>query len=128
MTLARITISGSVYRAPEKRFTGNNVPITGFTLNIAEDEETLIRVVARGNLAEIVERTIQKGDSVVVEGRLQTASQTNENGVERRTIEVDANSVMKLNQSQVAATVSTNERYAQEEFKEELIGEDEIPF
>ena len=71
MSLARATISGTVYRAPEKRFTSNNVPITAFTININPDDETLIRVIAFGNLADSMVNSISKGDVVVVEGRLQ---------------------------------------------------------
>lgn len=51
MSLAKAVISGTVYRAPEKRFTSNNVPISAFALNISETEESLVRVIAKGNLA-----------------------------------------------------------------------------
>lgn len=51
MSLAKAVISGTVYRAPEKRFTSNNVPISAFAMNISDTEETLVRVIAKGNLA-----------------------------------------------------------------------------
>ena len=60
MSLAKAVISGTVYRAPEKRFTSNNVPISAFAMNISENEETLVRVIAKGNLASTVEETVQK--------------------------------------------------------------------
>ena len=131
MSLARATISGKVYRAPEKRFTSNNVPITGFTLNIStsNDDEILIRVNSIGNLAETVAQTIEKGDEVVVEGRLQNAVATAEDGTERKIVEVEANSIMKISggivqpvQNQAPAKV------ASAEYADELIGDDEIPF
>ena len=131
MSLARATISGKVYRAPEKRFTSNNVPITGFTLNIStsNDDEILIRVNTIGNLAETVAQTIEKGDEVVVEGRLQNAVATAEDGTERKIVEVEANSIMKISggivqpvQNQASAKV------ASAEYADELIGDDEIPF
>lgn len=72
MSLAKAVISGTVYRAPEKRFTSNNVPISAFALNISENEETLVRVIAKGNLAQTVEETVNKGDRVVVEEDFKT--------------------------------------------------------
>ena len=45
MALAKAVVTGSVFRAPEKRFTQNNVPVSSFVLNIGDREEMLIRVV-----------------------------------------------------------------------------------
>ena len=90
MSLAKAVISGTVYRAPEKRFTSNNVPISAFAMNISDTEETLVRVIAKGNLAATVEETVQKGDRVVVEGRLQNNMVKNEDGSEKRIVEIDA--------------------------------------
>ena len=46
MSIAKAVLSGTVYRNPEKRFTGNNIPVTTFTINIDEKEQSLIRIVA----------------------------------------------------------------------------------
>ena len=60
MSLAKAVVTGSVYRAPEKRYTQNNVPVSSFVLNIGEREEMLIRVVAvRQALNEIVSEISQ---------------------------------------------------------------------
>ena len=131
MSLARATISGKVYRAPEKRFTSNNVPITGFTLNIStsNDDEILIRVNTIGNLAETVAQTIEKGDEVVVEGRLQNAVATAEDGTERKIVEVEANSIMKISGGIVQPVQNqAPAKTASPEYADELIGDDEIPF
>ena len=130
MSLARATISGKVYRAPEKRFTSNNFPVTGFTLNISgNDDEILIRVNAVGNLAETVAQTIDKGDEVVIEGRLQNSVATAEDGTEKKIVEIEANSIMKISGgitqpvgNMIPVTAKENE------FADELIGDDEIPF
>ena len=131
MSLARATISGKVYRAPEKRFTSNNFPVTGLTLNISgNDDEILIRVNAVGNLAETVAQTINKGDEIVVEGRLQNAVATAEDGTEKKIVEIDANSIMKISGG-VAQSVEANVSSSparENEFADELIGDDEIPF
>ena len=42
MALAKAVVTGSVFRAPEKRFTQNNVPVSSFVLNIGEREEMLL--------------------------------------------------------------------------------------
>ena len=138
MTLARATISGTVYRAPEKRFTSNNVPITGFTININPDDETLIRVIAKGNLADAMVNTINKGDNIVVEGRLQNNTVKTEDGNEKRIVEIDASSFEKLSGSSTSTTKSSTSadfgeteqivKFGADEFTESLIGEDEIPF
>ena len=137
MSLARATISGIVYRAPEKRFTSNNVPITGFTLNINPDDETLIRVIAKGNLADTMVNSISKGDVVVVEGRLQNNTVKAEDGSEKRIVEIDASSFEKLQGSSSTVNSSSSSTFGEseqivkfgaDEFTESLIGEDEIPF
>ena len=61
MSLAKSVVTGTVYRAPEKRFTQNNVAVSAFVLNIGEREETLIRVLSKRNaLDEIVSEYYQK--------------------------------------------------------------------
>lgn len=128
MSLARATISGKVFRAPEKRFTSNNVPITSFTLNISGGEdEILIRVNSIGNLAETVAQTIDKGDEVVVEGRLQNAVATLEDGTERKIVEIEVSSVMKISGNFIQP-VPQKASSKPSEYADELIGDDEIPF
>ena len=133
MSLAKAVISGTVYRAPEKRFTSNNVPISAFALNISETEETLVRVIAKGNLAQTVEESINKGDRVVVEGRLQNNTVKGEDGSEKRIVEIDAFAMEKLGGGSVSAPSSKPSpdslvQFGQTDFSDDLIGEDEIPF
>ncbi len=134
MSLAKAIVTGTVYRAPEKRFTQNNVAVSSFVLNIGEREEVLVRVLSkRQNLDEIVS-TIDKGERVLVEGRLQTATAKMDDGSEKRIYEIDANTIEKLGEGATAS--SSNNKFGTEEivkfesddFSNELIGEDEIPF
>lgn len=133
MSLAKSVVTGTVYRAPEKRFTQNNVAVSAFVLNIGEREETLIRVLSkRNNLDEIVS-SLTKGDRVLVEGRLQTAAVKSDDGSERRIYEIDANTIEKLGEG---ASAPANQKFGTEEIvkfesddlSNELINEDEIPF
>lgn len=135
MSLAKAVVSGIVYRAPEKRFTSNNVPVTAFAMNISDTEESIIRVVARGKLAETIGDNVSKGDKIIIEGRLQANTVKNEDGSERKIVEIDASAYEAMGgsgSSPVPAASSQADSIVQfgdqPEFADELIGEDEIPF
>ncbi|MBE7705472.1 MAG: single-stranded DNA-binding protein [Cyanobacteria bacterium SIG29] len=131
MSIAKAVISGVVYRNPEKRFTGNNIAVTTFTLNIDEKEQSLIRVVARGNNAEVLEQAVSKGDKIVVEGRLQISSIQGDDGQEKKVMEIDMSSFEVLTSSQAPSSSSKTEevvKFSEVEMDDVLIGEEEIPF
>ena len=133
MSLAKAVVTGSVYRAPEKRYTQNNIPVSSFVLNIGEREEMLLRVIVRRTALDEVVSTFSKDDRVLVEGRLQITTVKSDNGSERRIFEIDANSLelMGVASPSVASASSSNSeivKFSNEEFADELIGEDEIPF
>ncbi len=134
MSIAKAVISGTVYRNPEKRFTGNNIPVTTFTLNIDEKEQSLIRIVARGNNAESIEQAVSKGDKVVVEGRLQISAIQGDDGNEKKVMELDLSSFEVLSGSQSVSSSSSSKsndevvKFSEVEMDDVLIGEEEIPF
>ena len=133
MTLAKSAVTGTVYRAPEKRFTQNNVAVSAFVLNIGEREETLIRVLSKRNALDEIVSSLTKGERVLVEGRLQTAAVKMDDGSEKRIYEIDANTIEILGEG---ASVPANQKFGTEEIvkfesddmSNELINEDEIPF
>lgn len=133
MALAKAVVTGSVFRAPEKRFTQNNVPVSSFVLNIGDREEMLLRVIVRRTALDEVVSAISKDDRVLVEGRLQITTVKNESGAERRIFEIDANTIEMMGAgAPTAASASSSNadivKFSQDEFADELIGEDEIPF
>jgi single-strand DNA-binding protein len=132
MSIAKAVISGTVYRNPEKRFTGNNIPVTSFTLNIDEKEQSLIRVIARGNNAETLEQAVSKGDKIVIEGRLQVSTVQGDDGNEKKVMEIDMSSFEVLSSSQSPSTSSKSSdevvKFSEVEMDDVLIGEEEIPF
>lgn len=134
MSIAKAVLSGTVYRNPEKRFTGNNIPVTSFTLNIDDKEQSLIRIVARGNNAEAIEQAVSKGDKVVVDGRLQISSIQGEDGSDKKVMELDLSSFEVLSSSQSVSSSSSSKKsdevvkFAEVEMDDVLIGEEEIPF
>ncbi len=135
MTLAKAFVTGSVVKAPEKRFTQNDMAIAGFTINIDKANETLLRVVAFGQLADTVTSTLAVGDFVAVEGKLQVNSYKLPDGKDKRVYEISANFVEKMtNTNEViesASKAQSNDSlvsFNQDEVAQDLIDEDEIPF
>ncbi len=131
MTIAKAVVTGKVFRNPEKRFTSNNVPISAFVLNIGDKEELLIRVLVKRNALDEVVSRLSKGAKVLVEGRLETTNVKNENGVERKIFEIDANAIELMGESSSSSSTDFSEdivKFAESEIGDELIGEDEIPF
>lgn len=133
MTLAKAVVTGYVYRNPEKRFTQNNVSVSAFVLNIGDKEEMLMRVISKRTALNDIIDEISKGDKVLVEGRLQIANVKSDDGTERRIYEIDANAIEKMSADAVSSSKSANNndeivKFAEEEFVDELISEDEIPF
>ena len=135
MSLAKSVVTGTVYRAPEKRFTQNNIAVSGFVLNIGEKEEILVRILSRRQAQDEIVSSLSKGDKVLVEGRLQIATVKTDDGAERRIYEIDANVIEKMGEGS-GSSASSNEKYGTEEIvkfesddmSNELINEDEIPF
>lgn len=133
MSLAKAVVTGTIYRAPEKRFTSNDVAIWAFTLDIGEREETLIRVISKKAVLDGIVSSFSKGDKVLVEGRLQINSAKMDDGSERKIYEIDANTIESMGAGSASASSRPTDngeivKFAQEEFTDELIGEDEIPF
>ena len=136
MSLAKSVVTGTVYRQPEKRFTQNNVAVSAFVLNIGDRDEMLLRVLSKRNALDEVVSSLTKGDRVLVEGRLETAAVKMDDGSEKRIYEIDANTIERIGEGSEAASGSGSSKFGTEEivkfesddFSNELIGEDEIPF
>lgn len=132
MSIAKAVVTGTLYRAPEKRFTQNNVAVSAFVLNIGEREETLIRVLSKRNALDEIVSSLTKGERVLVEGRLQTATVKSDDGTERRIYEIDANTIERLGEGSAPANqkFGTEEivKFESDDLSNELINEDEIPF
>ncbi len=135
MSLAKAVVTGTVYRAPEKRFTQNNVAVSSFVLNIGEREEMLIRVLSKRNALDEVVSAISKDERVLVEGRLQVETVKMDDGSEKRIYEIDANTIERLGEASAVQAAGSSKfgteeivKFESDDFSNELIGEDEIPF
>ena len=133
MSLAKAIVTGTVYRAAEKRFTQNDIAVSSFVLNIGTKDELLVRVISkRKNLDDLVS-SLEKNDKVLVDGRLQIATVQAGDGSEKRIYEIDANAIEKISGGvSVNSDFGTTENIvsfgADDSMANELIGEEEIPF
>jgi single-strand DNA-binding protein len=104
--LNKVMLIGNLGRDPEMRYTPSGKPVTSFSLAASRnwvsadgerhDETEWFNVVAWGNLAEICNQYLSKGQKVYVEGRLQTRSWEDENGQKHFRTEVVANEMIIL--------------------------------
>lgn len=108
MSLSCITLSGTLKKDPEKRFTPSNIPVTNLLLEVCYISRTsaaqpvrtvstqLIRINAWRDLADECERKLKAGDKILVIGRAQINAYTTNDGKKKREIEIDANSITLL--------------------------------
>lgn len=106
----RVTLVGNLTRQPELRKTKNGSAVTdlGIALNRVwtgengqrQEETTFVDVTVWGRAAENAAQYLQKGRSVLVEGRLQMESwQDKQSGQERSKLRVVADTVQFLGSS-----------------------------
>ncbi len=99
MGLNHITISGRICNDIELKTTNNGVSVAAFTVAVdrnynKEDKQTdFIPVVVWRQTAEFVSRYFDKGQPIIVEGRLQVRGYTDKEGNKRTATEVVANNV-----------------------------------
>ena len=99
--LNHITIMGRLTKDPELRRTGSGVAVASFTVAVdrdfakdgAEKETDFIDCVAWRQTGEFVSKYFSKGRMIVVSGRLQIRSWTDNDGGKRRTAEIVADNV-----------------------------------
>jgi single-strand DNA-binding protein len=104
--LNKVMIIGNMGRDPEMRYTPSGKPVTSFSMASSRswvssdgerrEETEWFNVVAWGNLAEICNQHLSKGQQVYIEGRLQTRSWEDDNGQRHFRTEVVANEMIIL--------------------------------
>lgn len=97
--LNHITIMGRLTRYPELRRTGSGIAVANFTVAVDRDfasndsgekETDFIDCVAWRQAGEFVSKYFNKGSMIVVSGRLQIRSWTDDSGNKRKAAEVVA--------------------------------------
>jgi single-strand DNA-binding protein len=104
--LNKVMLIGNLGRDPEMRYTPSGKPVTSFSLASSRswvssdgerrEETEWFNVVAWGNLAEICNQHLARGQQVYIEGRLQTRSWEDNNGQRHFRTEVVANEMIIL--------------------------------
>lgn len=137
MSIAKATVTGTVYREPREYSTSNDVTIFEIILALKDrDNDILLRVLSKKRALEDVVKSLNKNDLILVDGRLQINTVKTENGAEKKVFEIDANAIEKI------GAVSSDSAYSNPDFgteenivsfaetsgANELIGEEEIPF
>lgn len=143
MDLNRAQIIGNVTRDPETRTTpqGQSVCSFGVATNLIwtdqsgqkQEKVEYHNIVAWRRLAEICGQYLKKGSKVYVEGRLQTRSWDDQNGIKRNRTEIVTDNMIILDRKGATTTTtkpSTNE-FSQPEppaSPETEINVEDIPF
>lgn len=106
MDLNKVMIIGNVVRDPEMRSTpgGQNVSSFSIATNLVwkdqsgqkQEKAEFHNIVAWRRLAEISSQYLKKGSKIYVEGRLQTRSWDDPNGVKRYRTEIIAENMIML--------------------------------
>jgi len=137
----KVILIGRLTQDPEMRYTPSGMQVASFTLAINRwynnrqgekvEDTTFIDIVAWQKLAETCAKYLGKGSLVVVEGRLQSRSYDDKQGIRRKVVEVVANDVRFLNSTKdTRGQVSGGHKTAEgEQFASEIsFNEEDIPF
>jgi len=100
-------VVGNLGRDPEMRYTPAGVPVATFSVATSEewkDKDTgskqerteWHRIVAWRGLAEICGKYLRKGSQVYIEGKIQTRSWEDREGVKRYTTEIVARNLRQV--------------------------------
>jgi single-strand DNA-binding protein len=140
----KVILVGNLGQKPEMRYTATQAAVANISIATTEswkdkesgemrDKTEWHRVVYFGKLAEIVEKYLDKGSSVYIEGKLQTRKWQDKSGADRWTTEIVGNELTMLG-SRAAnsnnASMQSNESEAP--FPQDDSGpgltDDDIPF
>jgi single-strand DNA-binding protein len=98
----KVILMGNLTRDPEVRYTPNGIAVASFAIAVnrkykqgdeTKEEVSYIDIVVFGKQAESCGQYINKGDSVLIDGRLQQRRWETEEGQKRSKVEVVAQSV-----------------------------------
>ncbi len=139
MTIAKAAVTGIVYKEPRTGYTQNNIAVSSFILNIAENGgETLVRVISKRQALSNVIDGLSKNQKVLVGGKLQTATNKLDDGTEKKVFEIDASSIEVIStgasatsygtESQDGSILSFGEMEQTPAQADVLMNDEEVPF
>ena len=95
-----VNLVGRLTAKPELRFTNSNRAVTRFTVAVNRQKSEgadFINCVVWGKQAENIQKYLDKGSMISLQGRIQTGSYTNNQGQKIYTTDIVAESVQFLN-------------------------------
>jgi single-strand DNA-binding protein len=102
-SINKVILIGHTGRQPEVRYTQSGAPVANFSLATSErytsktgerqEQTEWHKIVAWGKLAEICQEYVQKGSYLYIEGKLQTRSYDDRDGVKRYVTEIRATEI-----------------------------------
>lgn len=98
--LNTVILMGRLCADPERKTTQSGVSVCRIRIAVnraydkGEQKADFIQIVCWRKQAEFVNQYFHKGSTIIVEGRLQNADYTDQNGVKHYAMEVQANNVM----------------------------------
>lgn len=140
----KVILIGNLGQKPEMRYTATQSAVANLSIATTEswkdkesgemrDKTEWHKVVFFGKLAEIVEKYLDKGSSVYVEGKLQTRKWQDKSGADRWTTEIVGSELTMLGSraSQNDTQVNNNQSespFPSEEDSGSGLTDDDIPF
>ena len=93
--LNQVILTGNLGGDPEQYFTGNGDPVSSFSIAFKSSKKRTgwIKVVCFNRLAEVTEKYLHKGARIGVIGTLQENRWETEEGVQRSSFQLIANSL-----------------------------------
>ena len=135
--LNKISLMGRLVALPELRYTQKQTPVASFTLAVDRDfqvsggekQTDFIPCVAWDKTAEFVSKYFQKGQLMILTGRLQSRKWQDREGVNRTQWEVVADSVYFSGDKKTASPTAEQPRGQSKPAFWELSDDDsELPF
>lgn len=136
----KVILIGNLGSDPELRYTPSGAAVANFRIATSErwndkdgkpqERTEWHRIVAWRKLAEIAGEYLKKGKQVYVEGKLQTRSWEDQDGVKRYTTEIIADKIQMLGRRGENETSSGSDDFGTADFPEEKnAGENsDLPF
>lgn len=117
--LNKVMVIGYLGRDPEMRFTPSGKSVANFSIASSRSWKTAdgethtetewFNVVAWERLAEIAKEHLKKGSQVYVEGRLQSRSWQDSQGIQHKSVEIIARDILLLSDGKNINQTSNSE-------------------
>lgn len=109
----RVVLAGNLTRDPELKFTNNGVPVCNFGIAInrvssKNEEVDFFDIKAWRELGETIANYKQKGDPILIEGRLQFRQWETQDGSNRTKVDVVADNIQFLSRGGGESEGNTN--------------------